>query len=327
METTRWKGKTWDGGCVAHETHRWVLTESHVAPVFSGLETGDVPDLKRWLAVRVGHLGSTLERLQLSGIDEFLLLVSAQRHRHPILTVRPNTRTHLEEHSPVHPVRFLLEHRAEDDGHMIVARLDVDRLFLAVPHDLELALVLGRLEVHLLCAGGLLVVRLQGRLLGKGREEGGGHCGGFEEGDLVDEFGLLLCGGCQRHEIGDSSSPRTRRRRQLLQINQQADVVLGFRLRLAEEQPRVLLLEVLSCAKLDEVGPALDAHGEEHLCLGLRGGEVESDIVVIYELDVGSRWPGTSARATNSRGAAVCRHSHMETRPDSIRRMEWCAAH
>lgn len=61
----------------AHETHRWELTESHVAPVFSGLETGDVPDLKRWLAIRVGHLGSTLERLQLSGIDEFLLLVSA----------------------------------------------------------------------------------------------------------------------------------------------------------------------------------------------------------------------------------------------------------
>jgi hypothetical protein len=52
------------------------------------------------------------------------------------------------------------------------------------------------------------------------------------------------------------------------------------------------LLEVLSCAKLDEVGPALDAHGEEHLGLGLRGGEVEPDIVVIYELDVGSGWPG-----------------------------------
>ena len=86
----------------------------------------------------------------------------------------------LQEQSSIHPIRLLLEHRAEDDGHPIMARLDIYRLLFAVFDDLELASLFCGFHIHLLSTSCVLEIGLERRLLGKSPEERGGHCSSFK---------------------------------------------------------------------------------------------------------------------------------------------------
>lgn len=87
--------------------------------------------------------------------------------------------TYLQEDPPINPIRLLLEDRAENHRHAIMARLDKDRLFLAILDDLQIALLFAALsaQIRLLGAGSVLEVGLEGGLFRKGSEEGGGHGG------------------------------------------------------------------------------------------------------------------------------------------------------
>jgi hypothetical protein len=135
-----------------------------------------MPNLERRLAVRVLHLRRALQALRLARVDEFLHISTLPC---PIPCLMPVT--HRQKQPPIHPIRLLFENGAENHRHPIRAGLHKDRLFLAVPHDAQLALVLPARVGH----GGLLV---------ECGEKGGRHGGGFEMGEFGDERGALLYG-------------------------------------------------------------------------------------------------------------------------------------
>lgn len=202
--------------------------ESDIAPIFAVLESREVSDFERRLAVRVHDLRSILKTVQPSSIHEFL-----------------------QEHSSIYSVCLLLKYRREYDSHSIVAGLDEDGFFFAVLHNLQISLDLGWLQVCLLGTGRLLVRCLKRRLFCKSGKKRRGHCGGLEMGNFGDKGGSLL-----------------RALRQSFQINQQTDIVLRLCISLSEEIALVLVLEMFTGTILDKVRPALDTHGEKKLSLG-----------------------------------------------------------
>jgi hypothetical protein len=83
----------------------------------------------------------------------------------------------------------------------------------------------------------------------------------------------------------------TLRGREALEVNGEGDVVLKLGRRLGKNVASVLLLEVLAGAVLEEIGPALDRHGQNYHRLGLGCRDVEAHRVKVDKLNVCTRRP------------------------------------
>lgn len=176
---------------------------------------------------------------------------------------RPPPRIHelLQEDLAEDAVRLLAEDGGEDDGDAVVRGLDVDGLFLPIMDRAHHPALLDALR----CGFGGVAAHLlgEGRVLGEGLLEGGGHGVPLQQGDALDQVLLLLLRG-----------------RQLFEVHEDAEVValLGRR-----DERAILPLQDLLRAILQELVEALDVDADEDLRFAGGGGDVEGDVVEVRD--------------------------------------------
>ena len=78
----------------------------------------------------------------------------------------------------------------------------------------------------------------------------------------------------------------------LFQVDEQTDVVLLLLLWPIPNQPfPVFALQHVVNAVFDKIAPALNTHRENELGLCCRRGQVESDVVIVYKVDINASRP------------------------------------
>lgn len=192
--------------------------------------------------------------------------------------------TDLQEDFAKYPVGFFPERGGEDDGDAVRRRLHVDDLLVSVVQGHEFPLTAsGRLQLFLFLEGAF---------------KRSGESVPLEQSNRLDLSIALLC----EHRRGERTSfmqleyavvdgrELTTFRRQLLKVDLEAHVVIGFRLR--DHQTAVLSLQEFIHSVLDELAPTADVHREKKVIDGLfvRSGELETDTVKVDELYVDIAW-------------------------------------